>query len=283
MPEVRIASHLPYLLLLPGGEYPTPAVGGSIWLREVGIRSPTGGPGELRTEVSTVFLVEAPLDGEALKQRSAIEADRLLRRTNHLLRWYRAASKQAQVTELSRAQASPFRFGIEPNGDAWAEPLVYEAVLTPPPINLAELHAAVHNGLETNADPPVAILALFDAEYAVKTGRFREAILFCWSAIDATFGRKYEALVDRALAGEWGEARKFFRGHADIPLRHRMSAVMHLVANRSLYREPGLWNDLSISYDHRNNVIHHGASATEAEAELAIRVAQRVVAIMESL
>ncbi|HVA51158.1 MAG TPA: hypothetical protein VNH11_32755 [Pirellulales bacterium] len=61
-----------------------------------------------------------------------------------------------------------------------------------------------------------------------------------------------------------------------------MSAVMHLVANRSFYREAGLWDDLSRSYDHRNGIIHNGASATEADAELALSVAKRVVAIMEA-
>jgi hypothetical protein len=165
----------------------------------------------------------------------------------------------------------------------WAEPLEYEAARVTVPTGLTELHLVVRDGLASAADPPVATLSLLDAEYAVKTGRFREAVLFCWSAIDSTFGRKFEVLVDAALAGEWGEARKFFRGYAEIPMRHRMSAMMHLIANRSLYREPGFWADLSASYDHRNNIIHRGSNATEADAELALAVARKVVAIMESL
>lgn len=58
--------------------------------------------------------------------------------------------------------------------------------------------------------------------------------------------------------------------------------MMHLVANRSLYREPGLWADLSRSYDRRNSIIHRGDSATETDAELALGVARRIVAIMDS-
>ncbi len=283
MPDVRVAIHLPYLLLLPDGDYPTPAAGGTISLREVGTPSVTSGPIELRTESSTLFPLPTSLDDERAKQLRVAEADRLLRRTNHLLRWYRAISRQAPITELSRAQASPFRFTIEPEGTAWADPLEYEAARVAAPASVTELHRAICVGLASATDPPVATLSLLDAEYAVKTGRFREAILFCWSAIDSTFGRKYEALVDAALAEEWAEARKFFRGFADVPLRHRMSAMMHLVARRSLYREPGLWDDLSTSYDHRNNIVHHGASATEADAELALGVARKVVAIMETL
>jgi hypothetical protein len=62
-----------------------------------------------------------------------------------------------------------------------------------------------------------------------------------------------------------------------------MTAVMHLVANRSFFREPGLWDELSASYDHRNNIIHRGESATEQQAELALSVARRVIAIVETL
>ena len=58
---------------------------------------------------------------------------------------------------------------------------------------------------------------------------------------------------------------------------------MHLVAGRSLFREADLWPDLSASYDNRNDIIHRGASATETEAERALRVARRVVAIMNSV
>ena len=58
---------------------------------------------------------------------------------------------------------------------------------------------------------------------------------------------------------------------------------MHLVAGRSLFREGDLWPELSASYDNRNDIIHRGGSATESEAERALRVARRVVDIMDSI
>lgn len=60
MPDVRVTTHLPYLLLLPAGDYPTPAVGGNVRLREVGIPSLAGGPGEWRTEASATFTTPTP-------------------------------------------------------------------------------------------------------------------------------------------------------------------------------------------------------------------------------
>jgi hypothetical protein len=63
-----------------------------------------------------------------------------------------------------------------------------------------------------------------------------------------------------------------------------MSACMHFFANRSLFREPGgLWHALSTSYTKRNNIIHHGLNATEADATLALDVAQRVVSLMNAI
>ncbi|HQU45744.1 MAG: hypothetical protein B7Z74_08335 [Deltaproteobacteria bacterium 21-66-5] len=282
MPDVRVTRTLPYLLLLPDREYATPAVGGAILVREITGTGSSTGTEEPQTELSAVFASASNIGKEMIKQIRVTEADRLLRRANHLLRWYRAVSRQPYVIELSRAQASPFLFTAETTAIEWSEPLKYDATPEPSPANTDDIQEAILAGLSSAAEPSVASLSMLDAEYAIKTGRFREAILFCWSAIDATFGRKYEALVDDALAEEWADARRFFRGHADIPLRHRMSAAMHLVANRSFYREPGLWDDLSRSYDHRNAIIHNGASASEADAELAFSVAKRVVAIMES-
>ncbi|MGH7140432.1 MAG: hypothetical protein ACREHD_32255 [Pirellulales bacterium] len=282
MPDVRVAIRVPYLLLLPDDDYQTPAVGGSILAREIIARDPSTGREAARTELSAVFACPWDSGDERAKQICVAQADGLLRRTNHLLRWYRTLSRQPHITELSRAQASPFSFTKQITENEWCEPLKYEAAPEPSPANIAELHDALREGLTSAAEPSVASLSLLDADYAIRTGRFREAFLFCWSAIDSTFSTKYEALVDKALAGEWADARRFFRGHADIPMRHRMSAVMHLVANRSLYREPALWDDLSRSYDHRNAIIHDGASATESDAELALSVAKRVVAIMDS-
>ena len=124
---------------------------------------------------------------------------------------------------------------------------------------------------------------MLDAERALHQGRFRETVLFCWSTIDSVFNRRYDALVDVALAGEWGEARDFFKG-MDFKLRNKMSAGMYLLGDRSLFREPGdFWQRLSASYSRRNAIIHRGENATEDEATQAIEVARRVVQIMREV
>ena len=62
--------------------------------------------------------MSADFDHEDTADRDAIfrirkrDADRLLHRTNRLLRWYRAISRQSEMTELSRVQASPFNFEV---------------------------------------------------------------------------------------------------------------------------------------------------------------------------
>lgn len=67
-------------------------------------------------------------------------------------------------------------------------------------------------------------------------------------------------------------------------MRSKMSAAMHLLAGRSLYREPdGLWDDLTESYKRRNAIIHEGATATEDQARQALDVARRVVAVMNAI
>src|SRR5271166_187024 len=86
--------------------------------------------------------------------------------------------------------------------------------------------------------PTWPICSYWTRKRALHQGRFRETVLFCWSTIDSVFNRRYGALVDAALLDEWGEARDFFKG-LDFKLRNKMSAGMHLVANQSLFREPG--------------------------------------------
>ena len=139
---------------------------------------------------------------------------------------------------------------------------------------------AVRDGLASGNEPDVADLFLLDAERALHQGRFRETVLFCWSTIDSVFNRRYDALVDAGLVGEWGESRDFFKG-LDFKLRNKMSAGMHLFAGRSLFREPGdFWQSLSASYGRRNAIIHRGENATEDHATQAFEVARRIVQIM---
>jgi hypothetical protein len=63
-----------------------------------------------------------------------------------------------------------------------------------------------------------------------------------------------------------------------------MSAALYLLSGRSLFREAGdFWQNLSISYNKRNGVIHRGESASEDDARMALEIARRVVEIMGEL
>lgn len=302
MPRLRISISLPYLLRLRGSEYPPqfPSKeereykarpdGWSIQLQLLGQtlidpERPTGFRSRMVTQISAEFEASATDDRDKQFKHRARAAERLLADTNRLMRWYRAASQQAEIVELTRAQASPFFFdvldGTDPTG--WTDNITFESdgprALQVP---TADLTAAVRAGFESGGEPEVADLCLLDAERAVHEGRFREAI-FCWSTIDAVFNRKYDQLVNAALAGEWKGALDFFTG-VDFGLKNKMSAVMHLVANRSFFREPdNFWASLTTSYQKRNDIIHRGETASEDDARRAIDVACRVVTIMKGL
>ena len=67
-------------------------------------------------------------------------------------------------------------------------------------------------------------------------------------------------------------------------MRNKMSAVMHLLANRSPFREPGnLWHEMTVSYHKRNEIIHQGENATEDDANRALGVARRMVAVVNAI
>ena len=107
--------------------------------------------------------------------------------------------------------------------------------------------------------------------------------MLSWGAIDSTFVRKFERLVDQRLGDEWAEGRDFLKGF-DFGLRHKMTTGLRLLLGRSLYSEPdGFWHDLSASYRMRNRIIHEGQVAHEDDAQLAIKVGQRLVQIVDSL
>lgn len=281
MPEIRVSITLPYALRLTEGEYQTAEVGEIIH-----ITSPRLEETSPETLVSAIFPHGDIPDPDARQSVRAQDADRLLRRTNRMLRWYRAVRQRADITELTRAQASPFQFALIGGGDAtgWVDPIVYEEVgPSPVALTVSQLTGQVRDGLASGNDPTVEVLFLLDAERALQQGRFRESVLFCWSTIDSVFNRKYDSLVDVALAEDWADARAFFKG-LDLGLKTKMSAGMRFVANRSLFNEPeDLWARMSQSYGKRNRIIHRGENATEDDARHAISVAKIVVAIMNSI
>jgi hypothetical protein len=281
MPEIRITITLPYALRLAEGDYQTAQAGEMIH-----ISAPPLEETSPQTSVAATFQHdEIPDPAEKRKVRFQ-DANRLLRRTNRMLRWYRAVRQRADITELTRAQASPFRFELVGPGDptGWIDPIEYEeAGPTPRTLTVQELTDQVRDGLAGGGDPDVDLLFLLDVERALQQGRFREAVLFCWSTIDSVFNRKYDSLVDVALAEDWGGARAFFKG-LDLGLKAKMSAGMRFVANRSLFNEPDdLWTRMSDSYTKRNHIIHRGDNATEDEARQAIEVARTIVGLMNSI
>ncbi len=283
MPTLQVRIQLPYVLRLRAGDYRTSAAGEALQVQQPPLLEGT----VARTSVQALFDHPGDCDPEERQRFRARDAEQLLRRTNRLLGWYRAVSRKAEVIELTRAQASPFHFRIVEGspGEGWADPIAYEAAgpAALPFVAVDELTDAVRNGLSSGDEPLVADLFPIDAERGLREGRFREAVLFCWSTIDAVFNRKYDSLVNAALQGEWGDARDFFTG-VDFGLRNKMSAVMHLVARRSLFREPdGLWTILSTSYKTRNAIIHRGENATEDDAQTALQLVRRIVGVMNSL
>jgi hypothetical protein len=282
MPELQVSVLLPYYLRLAEGDYPTAPVGEVIQILAPVLVEGT----PPRTPVRARFNPEDSVAPEEIENRRVRCRDQLLRRINRLLRWYRSVTRRADITELTRAQVSPFQFealGPAPAAE-WTAPLDYEAsARAPAALTLEQTTQAVRDGLAGGTEPEVADLFLLDAERALHQGRFREAVLFSWSTIDSVFNRRYDALVDAALADEWAEGRDFFKG-LDFKLRNKMSAGMHLFANRSLFREPdGFWQRLSASYSRRNAIIHRGENATEDEATQAFDVARRIVQIMREV
>jgi len=284
MATIRVSIRLPHLLLIPSGEYPTPALGGSVHLAVDTLSKLEGTP---QTRASSLFEARNADDADSTERQRTGEADRLLRRVNFLLRWHRVVTKQMALTEVTRAQASPFYFSIEGTSEAWGsdEPLKFESFFPSPPTGSQATHGEeVRKGLATSADPDVARLNLLDAEYALSIGRFREAVLLCWAAIDSTFNSKFKAIVDDRVGDEWADGLKFLKG-MDFGLRHKMTIGMRLLTGRSLFKvEPeGSWEEISTSYGQRNKIIHEGQVAHEDDAKLAIKAARTVLRFVEDL
>ncbi len=285
MPRLQIEIVLPYFLRLRENAYPTSSKGDG---EPIQVKQPPLLEGtKLLTAIQADFDYDPTVTNlDEIDESRHRFGNQLLRRTNQLLRWYRATSGQPEIIELTRTRCSPFTFSVPDDSasPAWSEPLVFEAEgPSGPRLSLDDQTTRVRDGLSSGHDPAVADLCLLDARRSLHEGRFREAVLFCWSTIDATFNQKYEALVEEKLAGEWNSAREFFTG-VDFGLRNKMTAALFLVAGRSLFRDSASdWNELTASYRKRNGIIHSGENATEEDAELALRVARRVVAAMATL
>ena len=282
MPAIRVTITLPYDLRLAEGDYA--GSGGAETVRVLAPELAEGMPPQTSVQANFVNLDTA--DPDEIQREKARDASQLLQWTNRLLRRYRAVTRRADIIELTRAQASPFRYEVVGAGAApeWSTAVEYEATGPQPvPLTVEQTTDAVRHGLLGGTEPSVADLFLLDAERAQHQGRFREAVLFCWSTIDSVFNLKYNALVDAVLVGEWAAGRDFLKDH-NFGMRNKMSAVMHFIANRSLYREPAsLWQEMTVSYNKRNDIIHRGENATEDDANRALEVARRIVTMMVAI
>ncbi len=287
MPQIEIAFVVPYFLLLEDGEYPTGLDGKNYLLLLKAVDTAGDEAFPKRTQVSSRFEGTAVLESDIQRLKFS-QIEKLLQQTNRLLRWYRVTTGQAEVTELARAQASPYHFRIvkeeQNTSPIWTEPIIFEA--SPLPLGSGQtmqgVTQAVRTGLSGKNDPEVSGLFLLDAEQSLREGRFRETVLFCWSAIDSTFSQKYKTLVDSAIAG--ADERESFINFRNASMRYRMSAGLYFCTGFSLYEQPDeLWVKLFGSYSKRNKIIHDGDSAQETDAELALLVARQVIKFLATL
>jgi hypothetical protein len=282
MPRIRIQFLLPYALDLSDGDYHADHSGYVLILT-----LPPVANGMAKTLVASDLSLMHPVESDDRDQEMVEQADRLLTRVNRLLRWYRAVSRDPEVKELTRAQASPFEF-VTLDADGLPTPEAHtlsfqEYEILKVPVEADEVIRRVRAGLISGFDPRVEELFLLDAHLAMLQGRFREAVLFSWSTIDTVFNRTYDAMIDNKLAGEWKEAVKS-RKEFDLGLRTKMTAVLKLLCGKSLRDEPNdYWTNLSNSYKKRNGIIHAGETADEDDARIAIQVASRTVLVMRNL
>lgn len=231
---------------------------------------------------SRTFLAEATMPQDQAGALRAQKAQRFLADLNRLIRWYRVAATAPAVRELTLAQVGQILFAVQPSKESWgiieARPDAVSSALS-----MVDIHRRLKAGFESGDEPPVDELFLADARQALAEGRFREAVLACWSVIDATFNQRFDELVKQKLAGEWDKALDFLTS-LDFGLRHKMTLGLRLVSNRSLWSEPDeFWGKLDRSYKMRNKIIHEGAVASEEDAVLSLNVARRVISIMKQL
>jgi hypothetical protein len=272
------------MLALPDGEY---GEGQSEALHWREIELPTSD--EIGRTMVWTFFVTTELSAKDAEAEKSKQARLLVGRINRLIRWYRVVSSDTSAAELSVWKGSPFSFYFEDSNKLWAASLSF----SPPPrvrgafltysARFAELSQSIKNGFGTGKEPPVSGLFLLDARQALEEGRFREAILFSWSTIDATFNIFYRRLADRKLAKDWSDGLEFIKGN-EFGLRHKMSVGLNLLAGKSLFAEPGeFWARLSTSYYRRNKIIHEGQNASEDDASASVTVAEQLVRIVQQL
>lgn len=270
MKNINAWATLPYLLRVSDGKY------GDIEVKK--------GPA---THVFLPFKVQANQDLDERQKISLRKANQLLTSTNNLLRWYRYLTKDPSIVELTKGQLSPFRF-LDDRQKPYHDDLNFESEsLFPghPSIPTTKLTQELRKNLKANKEPPLADLIYLDAQVAKTEGRFRETVLFSWSAIDTIFNATYDSLLAQALEPEgYAKSKDHLQGKSgEMPLRIKMTGMMRLLTQRSLSSDQKKWSLLGRSYDKRNDIIHRAGSASEHDAQTALDTAKWVLDFMRDL
>jgi hypothetical protein len=271
MIDVTVEVALPYHLVLTSGRY-----------GEIEVTNED--PNTLATRVTLTFNT----DGEGLPSEQERWAEELLAATNRLLRWYRFLDHSPAVTEVAMEELEgPFQFRDEqgrPWGlsdgtyTRWAQPQDQ-----PPLLHSEEISTKVQAVLAAGKTLDVWHILVVDAELALAEGRYREAVLFCWSAIESCLGKRFNEAAKR-LDGLNSTERESVTGH-NIDLVNRMTAGFHLVTGESLHTALGSegWAKRRVSYKARNEIIHKGSEATREQAEQSIDFARQLIKAVEGL
>ncbi len=176
MPATRVTITLPYYLRLAEGDYA--GSGGAQTVRVLAPVLAEGMPPQTSVQANFVKLDSA--DPDEVQREKARDASQLLQWTNRLLRRYRAVTRRADIIELTRAQASPFRYEVvgaaTPEWSTatpeWSTAVEYEPTGPQPvPLTVEQTTDAVRNGLLGGTEPSVADLFLLDAERALHQGK----------------------------------------------------------------------------------------------------------------
>jgi len=237
------------------------------------------------TQVRVHFQANLDDTPDQRQQTAARQAKELLRQTNHLLRWYRFLTKNAAMVELTQARLSPIGFVQTADNVAYHEDLNFKDE-TPRSDHLTgtELEIALQNHLNTGQEPPLAEMMQLDAKMAKIEGRFREAVLFSWSAIDSLFNTAYDRRIQAISGHGLGDSKEWFMGkQGEMPLKIKMTGMLYLLTQNSFSFDSKKWQNLVVSYKKRNEIIHRAGHATEEDASQALEVTQWVTVFLQNL
>lgn len=211
----------------------------------------------------------------------------LLDGLNRVLRLYRFYTHDADVVELTLSSAGTFTFIELETQRPWGPseglfqvlPTRSSFAMVP---DLKGLDERIQRDVKAGAEPPVWHLLVLDAEVASAEGRFREAVLLAWSAIESCFGTHYGRWISR-LTELSSDERAGLVGR-DISLANQMTAGLAIAIGVPLHQLLGKdWAKRRTTYRTRNSIIHEGGSASAAQAIEALAFARRVVEVVETV